>query len=787
MKRVSIALFGILLALAVAPMCAFADEGDLVPDNTLNSDTPIKQSDDPSSGGVTDQVGYPANDSSGDLSADPQSSNDGSTLPPDDAADDAVTPTEDGNNDEVLLPPSEDESTPSLAEGEAATGQAPSDSKTDTNKEADTKSTSDIAKTEGASQVATATKVAANAQTAKAAEMGTAPTATAPKKATTAKTTAQKPAVKSTKAPSGVNSSDPLIDGMVYRISTQYAAKDKKVLDIHGGSTSSGANIEIFDAHNGLNQYWRAVHQGNGVYRFVSYKGDNMLGVTGKLIKTANVANLKSGNVDWKVYKNSDGTFSLAPAKATKLRLDLGNGSTANGNNIWLWEKNGGKAQNFFFVQQKGLAEAYKAGKSVAPATVEITLADNAGLAFGIANATKDNGGNLQVEKVNKTKSQKFKLMYLGNGLYEIVNSNSGKLLDVVEASTKDGANVTQFQRNSGIHQYWFFERSGQSYKIKSALTGYALGPDKAQNKSNVHINKNSKQLYKISEKPIVEDGIYVVSSALVSALVLDVNNGSTKSGANVELFRSHGGKNQQFKFTHLGGGIYTIMGVASGNYLEVKGSSKAAGANIQMFKENNANNQKWRIEEGPYGYMFKSVATGMYMDVHESKRQFGTNIEQFTGTKNQNQCWDLHDEKWSFYPSNTNLNDMKVMTKAEEYEGWPYHWGGRKPSTSFDCAGLVMYCSNQVWGTNFDLIMTNADRLYSLCTPISESQAKVGDLVFYRGTYGSNINYISHVVFYAGRGVMYGAGDPIGYAKVDSIRNIRKQKAVYMYARIRH
>ena len=204
------------------------------------------------------------------------------------------------------------------------------------------------------------------------------------------------------------------------------------------------------------------------------------------------------------------------------------------------------------------------------------------------------------------------------------------------------------------------------------------------------------------------------------------------------------------------------------------------------MADQTGSANQQWIIEVGENGFMFKSAVSGKYLNVNSAQAKRGANVNQRGASAKANQCWTLAPSSWKFY-ANASSSAMKLIKKAESYEGWRYQWGGRSPSTSFDCAGLVMYCSNKAWGTHFDLMNTNAEMLYDKCTHISAKDAKPGDLVFYRGTYGNDVTYISHVVIYAGNGYMYGAGDPIGYAKVNSVKNIRGNTATAVYARIRH
>ncbi len=779
MKRVSIALFGILLALAVAPMCAFANEGDNVAPEEGATDAALVPNQEASEG---DEQGNSNLGNPGAEQGDPANSDEENVDIPSEATNLAGTPEAALTSETPETPDaSEVPEAPDAAQSQGASKAANAEGPANAN----TPAALPLAHEAAPASVPAAATVASVPAEEKTPAKATA--ATTAKKATT-----QAPATQSKKAPAAKDSLATLINNAVYRISTALAAKDTKVLDVSGGSTKNGANVQIFEANDTLSQYWRAEYQGNGIYHLVSYNGGHLLGISGKPVSQANVVNIDKSNINWRITKNSDGTYSLAPANATSLRLDVKLGKPTNGTNVWVYSSNGTKAQKFHFVEQAGLTEAWALGKTATPGVVEIALQGDETLRVDIANESSSSGANVQLEKDSKAMSQKFQMRYIGNGLYEFQNAISGKCLDVSRGSKKAGANVQQFDKNETIAQYWYLKKTGSGYQIKSAGSGLALDTkdSKANAGANVQMAKASNaatQKYNLKSVALIENGTYVIQSALIAPMVLDVADGSSANGANLQLWRSNGTNAQKFKITHLGNGLYSIVGVGSGKYVDVAGGSTKSGGNVWMYEGNNTEAQKWYIEVDSKGLMFKSAKSGKYLDVNKGRVNKGTNIQQYNGNKTMAQHFILHDENWTYYPKNTNLNDLKIIVKAEEYDGWPYRWGGRRPSTSFDCAGLVMYCSNQVWGTNFDLMMTNAERLYSLCKPVAEKDAKVGDLVFYRGTYGSNVNYISHVVIYAGKGIMYGAGDPIGYAKVDSIRNIRKQKAVYMYARIRH
>jgi cell wall-associated NlpC family hydrolase len=106
------------------------------------------------------------------------------------------------------------------------------------------------------------------------------------------------------------------------------------------------------------------------------------------------------------------------------------------------------------------------------------------------------------------------------------------------------------------------------------------------------------------------------------------------------------------------------------------------------------------------------------------------------------------------------------MITEAEKYLGFPYVWGGSTPDTGFDCSGFVCWVVNQSGAG--DVGRTTAQGLYDYCTPVSASDAKPGDLLFFTGTYNS-VGAVSHVAIYVGGGMAIQAGNPIQYANINT------------------
>ncbi len=114
--------------------------------------------------------------------------------------------------------------------------------------------------------------------------------------------------------------------------------------------------------------------------------------------------------------------------------------------------------------------------------------------------------------------------------------------------------------------------------------------------------------------------------------------------------------------------------------------------------------------------------------------------------------------------PNFSNATVQAIFNEALKYQGWTYVFGGDNPNTSFDCSGLVQWCYGKA-GISLPRV---AQDQYDATQHIPLSQAKAGDLVFFHSTYNAG-TYVTHVGIYAGNNRMYHAGNPIGYADLNT------------------
>ena len=107
------------------------------------------------------------------------------------------------------------------------------------------------------------------------------------------------------------------------------------------------------------------------------------------------------------------------------------------------------------------------------------------------------------------------------------------------------------------------------------------------------------------------------------------------------------------------------------------------------------------------------------------------------------------------------------LIAEAEKYLGYPYVWGGSKPSTSFDCSGFVCYVLDK--SGVYPMSRTTAQGIFNQTSKIRPAEAKPGDIIFFTGTYDS-AGAVSHVGIYVGDNMMlHCASGGVQYARMDS------------------
>ena len=251
-----------------------------------------------------------------------------------------------------------------------------------------------------------------------------------------------------------------------YYIHTSYA--DSKVLDLAGGSTSSGGNLQIYEQNSSAAQMFTLTVLSDGNFEISPVCSALALDVAGAASSDGTNVRQYTPNASaaqkWSLAAKADGCYTLTPLCAPESCLDISGAQSADGTNAEIWTANGTAAQEFSF-------EAADIARTLPDGCFTIASALGASKVLDISGGSKSDGANVQIYSSNGTDAQKFYLNYSGGGRYRITNVKSGKVLDITGGSPASGANVQQYSSNGTNAQQWSAVYAGNgSYTFRSAF-----------------------------------------------------------------------------------------------------------------------------------------------------------------------------------------------------------------------------------------------------------------------------------------------------------------------------
>lgn len=300
----------------------------------------------------------------------------------------------------------------------------------------------------------------------------------------------------------------------------------------------------------------------------------------------------------------------------------------------------------------------------------------NSKYVLDVKNASTNNNANVELSTFNnETDNQAFIVSHDAQGYITFTNAKSGKVLDVSGGKAGNSKNVQQYESNGTRAQKWVVKKSNHGYMIISALdSNYVLDVSggKANNGTNVQLysgNGSDAQNWNIekfvskyeqldvlasSNKNIIADGVYVISSSMNSKYVLDVKGGSTSNCGNVQLYLNNESTAQAFKVSHDAQGYVTFTNVNSGKVLDVSGGIARNGRNVQQYTSNGTRSQKWVIKKSGNGYTIVSALDSNFvLDLSSGRVNNSQNIQLYTSNDSNAQKWNL----------------TKYMTKQEKLD----------------------------------------------------------------------------------------------------------------------
>lgn len=290
--------------------------------------------------------------------------------------------------------------------------------------------------------------------------------------------------------------------------------------------------------------------------------------------------------------------------------------------------------------------------------------------------------------------------------IYYIKNKNSGLYLQVEGDSSSSGANVIQSTGTGSTGQRWILEQN-------SSTGYYRLHP----------------------------------ATDMTGGISLDVANGSSANGTNIQIHTNNGTHAQNFALTPAdSNGGYYITTESSGfaSCLDVYGASTASGANVIEYAKKGSDNQIWYFESAPWPssgsssstsssyyisngwYYIKNVHSGLYFDVAGGVDANSTNVQQWGFSGGAYQKWYV-----------TNLGDNYITIKSGLSSGrmLDVYGGG-----SADGTNVQIYAANNRDSQTFQVVKSSTSGAYCLLPKCANGTQAV-DVYGWSTSSGGNIN----------------------------------------------
>lgn len=136
-------------------------------------------------------------------------------------------------------------------------------------------------------------------------------------------------------------------------------------LEVYGGSTASGANVQLYQGNGTDAQKWKVAYVGNGAYTLTNLKSGLLLSVEGGSTENdANVCQLESGagtSQQWIIEYEVGGGYRFKNVKSGKY-LDVYGGKAESGSNVQQHNGNGSAAQLWVIKTDADLMPSGKLG-----------------------------------------------------------------------------------------------------------------------------------------------------------------------------------------------------------------------------------------------------------------------------------------------------------------------------------------------------------------------------------------------------------------------------------------
>lgn len=276
------------------------------------------------------------------------------------------------------------------------------------------------------------------------------------------------------------------------------------------------------------------------------------------------------------------------------------------------------------------------------------------------------------------------------------------------------------------------------------------------------YTNNSSQTVYAPDTVSESESGIYIGDTDILSDVsyfiinknsgkAIDLDNGNTADGTNIQQWTKTGGKQQEWRFVDVGDGYFKIVSMADeGKCIAVENATSDDGTNIELQAYSGSSNQQWKIaRDGSYYAILSRCSNELSgMDIYDWSTENGGNLNQWNYWGGDCQLWSITPVYPKVVDGNyliRNINSCLWVSsgsdnlqQSENRDIWNFvtNTDGTYSIKNSDGLAVTVQNSDGTDGNNLYLdkytgseaqkftIMCNKDGSYSILSVVSDSKS---------------------------------------------------------------
>ena len=385
-----------------------------------------------------------------------------------------------------------------------------------------------------------------------------------------------------------------------------------QALDITDGSKEDGAQIQLWDYLGAQQQKFNIEYLKEGYYKITSDYTGKALTIDGNNLVQKEYMGLD--NQKWIIRENDNSNYSIISFEQD-LAIELKNGIYGNGIKLSVAPVNNSNSQKFNFTFRRKL----NTSNSLKNGIYRINAIINAKPAFDITNGSYLDGAQIQLWDYLEAEQQKFEITFQKDGYYRIRSAYTGKVLAVSDSKVTNGTTIIQKTEEGLDSEKWIIQDEGNGeYSINSKINNLCIDiPDwDAVNGKKLLMhdwNGGTAQRFTFSDVSeninTVSTGIYNIVPASSEGMALDITDGSTENGIQLQIWDYLGAEQQKFELRYIqDGGYYKIFSEYTGKLLTISDENK-----LVQQDDMDLNTQKWIIKnKGNNRYVIVSYSQNL-------------------------------------------------------------------------------------------------------------------------------------------------------------------------------